>query len=340
MSLRRLDTAAVPQIRVSSGSAIVLGLVGGVLNAKPTTVYLLTYIEGRCAANCGFCSQAKNSRSRADMLSRVAWPVFATKEVMRKLTTAIQKGEIRRVCIQALNYPAVLEDLLVLVEEIKLQGIGVPVSVSCQPLSREGMAELAEAGVERIGVPLDAATKDVFDRVKGASADGPYDWDRQRRALLEAVEVFGKGRVSTHLIVGLGETEREMVEAVQWCIDNSVYPALFAFTPIRGTALEHVRPPSIDQYRRVQLARYLMVQGITGVERMSFDENGRIVDFGVSQKQLENAIRGGKPFVTSGCPNCNRPYYNEKPSGPLYNFPAQPTLHEIIEVKRQLKARH
>ncbi len=315
-----------------------LGLLEGVLNAKPTTTYLLTYIEGRCTANCGFCSQARTSRSRVDMLSRVAWPVFSTKGVMRKLAAAAQKRKIKRVCIQALNYPAVLEDLLALVKKIKHQGIGVPVSVSCQPLGREGMKKLAKAGVERIGVPLDAATKDVFDRVKGASADGPYDWDIQHRALLEAVEVFGEDRVSTHLIVGLGETEKEMVEAFQWCIDNGVYPALFAFTPVRGTALEHVHPPSIDQYRRVQLARYLMVRGTTRVERMRFDDNGCIVDFGASPKQLANAIRGGKPFVTSGCPGCNRPYYNEKPSGPLYNFPAQPTPQEIEEIEQRLES--
>ncbi|MFQ6068242.1 MAG: radical SAM protein [Candidatus Bathyarchaeia archaeon] len=323
-------------IRVSSGTAIALGLIDGFLNAKPTTAYLLTYIEGKCTANCGFCSQAKSSKSRADMLSRVAWPVFATKQVVSKLATAVQRGEIKRVCIQALNYPTVLEDLLALVKEIKLQGTKVPISISCQPLSRKAMRKLADAGVERVGISLDAATKDVFNRVKGSAANGPYEWNRQRDALLEAVEVFGKRKVSTHLIVGLGETEEEMIKTIQWCVDNNIYPALFSFTPILGTALEHKRSPTISHYRRIQLARYLIVQGKTRFEKMNFNEKSCIVDFGVSQEQLETAIRSGTPFLTSGCPNCNRPYYNEKPSGPLYNFPIQPTLQNIGEIKQQL----
>jgi len=325
-------------VRVSSGSAIVLDLIEGFLDAQPTTAYLLTYIEGKCTANCGFCSQAKSSKSRADMLSRVTWPIFKTKKVILKLAAAAQRGEIRRVCIQALNYPEVLEDLLVLVKEIKAQGAEVPISVSCQPLHEEEMEKLAEAGVERVGISLDAATKDVFDQIKGVFAGGPYDWDRQRDALLEAVEVFGKGKVSTHLIAGLGETEREMIGTIQWCVDNNIYPALFSFTPIPGTTLEHNCPPTISHYRRIQLARYLIVQRKTRFEKMRFNEKGRIVDFGVSQEQLKSAIRSGAPFLTSGCPNCNRPYYNEKPSGPIYNFPIQPTPKTIREIEQQLKS--
>lgn len=328
---------SIEVIRVSSGSAIVLDLIEGILRAKPTTAYLLTYLEGKCTANCGFCSQAESSKSRADMLSRVAWPVFATKEVVLKLATATQRG-IRRVCIQALNYPEVLEDLLALVKKIRLQGIKVPISVSCQPLDKEEMKKLAKAGVERIGISLDAATKNVFDRVKGSSAGGPYDWDKHHDALSEAVDVFGKGNVSTHLIVGLGETEEDMIKAFQWCVDNNIYPALFSFTPILGTTLEHNSSPTISHYRRIQLARYLIVQGKTRFEKIGFNEKSYIIDFGVPQDQLDRTIQSGKPFLTSGCPNCNRPYYNEKPSGPIYNFPIQPTPQEIREIEQQFKS--
>ncbi|MFW6117673.1 MAG: radical SAM protein, partial [Thermoproteota archaeon] len=63
------------KIRVSLGSAIVLNLLNGPLDVPPTTAYLLTYKEGKCTANCGFCPQARSSDGRSDMLSRVSWPV-------------------------------------------------------------------------------------------------------------------------------------------------------------------------------------------------------------------------------------------------------------------------
>jgi biotin synthase-related radical SAM superfamily protein len=328
--------AIPPRIRVSSGSAIVLNLIEGFLTARPTTAYLLTYRKGKCTANCGFCSQARESRSRADLLSRVTWPVFASEDVVFRLPSAVREGKTKRICIQALNYPTVLDDICALVHELTLQGVDAPISVSCQPLDVEEMRRLREVGVERLGIALDAATEAVFDHVKGCSAAGPYDWHRQHEVLVHAVEVFGDWRVSTHLIVGLGETEKDMVETLQWCVDNRICPGLFAFTPIPGTALENNPPPAIGQYRRIQLARYLIVERSTRFERIKFDEKGRIDKFGVSSTTLEDAIRGGRPFMTSGCPHCNRPYYNEKPSGPLYNFPTQPAPRQIREIGRQL----
>ena len=327
------------RIRVSTGSAIVLELVQGKLDAKPTTVYLLTYRKGKCLANCGFCPQAMMSRGRADMLSRVTWPPFPTRQVLLGIELAAKTGAIKRVCIQALNYPRVFEDVLNLAEEI-MSRVEVLLSISCQPLNREKMEKLAEAGVNRISIALDAATEEIFDKIKGRLAGGPYLWDEQRQALREAVKIFGEGSVSTHLIVGLGETEREMVQTIQWCVDLGVYPGLFAFTPIPGTFLENNPQPSLSQYRRIQIVHYLITCGKTRYEKMIFDGDDRLVDFDVSEEELMQVIRTGKPFVTSGCPGCNRPYYNEKPEGPLYNYPRQPLPEEIAEIERQIGILH
>ena len=123
-------------------------------------------------------------------------------------------------------------------KEIKKEA-DVPVSVSCQPLKKENIQLLAKAGVDRLGIALDAATEILFEKVKGKDAGSSYSWENQFNMLSEAISVFGKGNVSTHVIVGLGETEKEAVKIIQRCVDMGVLPALFAFTPIRGTALEN-----------------------------------------------------------------------------------------------------
>jgi biotin synthase-related radical SAM superfamily protein len=324
------------RIRVSVGSAMVLGLLNGILDAAPTTVYLLTYREGKCLANCGFCPQARKSSSRADMLARVTWPTFSTELVIKKILRSAEKGDIQRVCIQALNYTEVFDDVLNLAKAIHLSS-NVPISVSCQPLNKSQMKELVRAGVNRVSIALDAATEELFDKVKGSLAQGPYTWQQNRKALGEAVEVFGKNQVSTHLIVGLGETEKEMIEVIQWCMDFCVYPSLFAFTPIPGTMLESIPQPPIQVYRRVQLARYLLVQGKTRSENMSFDPEGHIIDFGVPRPLLRSVVENGIAFQTSGCPGCNRPYYNESPSGPIYNYPRKLKQNELAKVEKQLE---
>jgi biotin synthase-related radical SAM superfamily protein len=323
------------QIRVSVGTAIVLGLLEGKLDAAPTTAYLMTYNADKCTANCGFCPQARTSQSNAELLSRVTWPAFTTKNVLKKITNATQHRKIKRVCIQALNYPQVFTHLAALITAIK-QHATIPVSVSCQPLNKENTRRLAEAGADRIGIALDAATEKLFNQIKGAKANGPYRWNQQFTQLRQAVNLFGKGNVSTHLIIGLGETEKEAVNLIQQSVNTGVLPALFAFTPIRGTTLENKPQPTLASYRRIQLARCLITNRHATLTDMHFDTNGKITNFGINKAQLTQIVESGKPFLTSGCPDCNRPFYNEKPSGPIYNYPRNPKPEEISTIKQQL----
>ncbi len=322
-------------IRVSLGTAIVLGLLEGKLDAEPTTAYLMTYKLGKCTSNCGFCSQAKASKSNSELLSRVSWPTFPVKSVLTALSEAEKKGKFGRICIQALDYPKVFSHLEALVKEIKKQLV-VPVSISCQPLNTQNIELLKKAGADRLGISLDGATEIIFDMVKGESAGNSYSWQNQFKLLKEAISFFGQGNVSTHVIVGLGETEKEVVQVVQRCVDMGVLPALFAFTPVRGTALEDNSPPKLESYRRLQLARYLISHGKSRVEAMQFDVEGKIATYGLSNEVLDQIVESGLPFQTSGCPDCNRPYYNEKPSGPIYNYPKKLQKEEIGKIKKLL----
>ena len=329
------DASLSENIRVSAGSAMVLGLLKGKIDAKPTTIYLLMCRNEKCSANCGFCPQARKNKGRADMLSRVTWPTFATRRVVDGIARSVTEDAAKRVCIQSLNYPEVFDDLLLLVKEIKSK-VTVPISVSCKPLNPKKVKALAEAGVNRISIVLDAATEEIFDNVKGQHIGGPYKWEKQREALKDAVKVFGEGSVSTHLIVGLGETEKDLCEVIQWCVDSGVYPGLFAFTPIPGTAFENNPPPILSSYRRVQVAHYLLTHKKTRLENIEFDNSGCVKNFGISKEQLLDIIDFGEPFLTSGCPGCNRPYYNERPGGPLYNYPRQLRSEEILAAKKML----
>jgi biotin synthase-related radical SAM superfamily protein len=322
------------KVRVSVGSAIVLGLLKGRLDALPTTVYMLTYKRGKCSASCTFCPQSKTSSGRADMLSRVIWPAFPTPKVIARITGSFEKGNILRVCIQALNYSNVQRDLTNIAKLIRVS-CKIPISVSCQPLTRQQMKVLAKAGVNRVSVALDAATNELFDRVKGASVGGPYRWESHMVALKEAVEIFGRNNVSTHLIAGLGEQEEDFVKLVQECVDMGVYPALFAFTPAPGTIMENSSSPSVDYYRRLQLAQFIITHGLSRYEKMEF-RKGCLVDFGLQKARLVRIIETGEPFRTSGCSGCNRPYYNERPSGPIYNYPRKLTKAEVQEIEKVL----
>lgn len=322
-------------VRVSLGSAMMLGLVEGIIDAMPSTVYLLTYHRGRCIANCGFCPQARQSRGRMDLLSRVTWPRFLTESVVSKVGQIAPRGFLKRLCIQAVNYRGVFKDIVCLVNALKTE-TNIPISVCCQPVNVEHINELVKTGIDRMGIPIDAATEKIFDKVKGREVDGPYSWKRQIEVLEEALKILGKGRVSTHLIVGLGENDEEMVHIVQLLTDMGVYPSLFAFTPIPGTNLERRGRPQVDRYRRIQLAHHLVTRGLMRYEDIRFSMSGAITDLGLPEEELRHLVLSGKPFLTSGCPSCNRPFYNESPSGPIYNYPRKLSVEEVSDARKQV----
>lgn len=313
------------KIRLSLATADAIGLV----HAKRddlNTVYLMTYTEGGCAANCAFCSQAKESGSDRERLSRIMWPQYPTIEILRALKM-LKNTELKRICLQVINYPGFVEDTVSIVRAL-VSNSPLPISVDICPVPRGVFEKLKSAGVDRVGVPLDASTPELFDLIKGSGVGALYDWETHMEAIRDALQIFGGRKVLTNIIVGLGETEREAVEVIQHLHDLGVEVALFAFTPLRGTPMADRGQPPIDSYRRVQLARWLIAGNESRSDFMKFDDSDRLIALG-SNRPLRDLIGGGEPFQTSGCPGCNRPYYNERPGRALYNYHRRVTQEEL-----------
>lgn len=79
------------------------------------------------------------------------------------------------------------------------------------------------------------------------------------------------------------------------------------------------------------------------VRRMRFDVSGRLVDYGVDKRTLNEVIQSGKPFQTSGCPGrqddvsaCNRPYGDSMPAD-IRLFPFALVTGDVDRVRRQMQ---
>ncbi|ASJ07764.1 biotin synthase [Thermococcus siculi] len=300
-------------VRVSYGTAIAMGLIRAKMLARPTTAYMMTHWPGRCRNNCAFCVQARESRADLEKLSRVTWPAFELEKVLE----ALPNGNFARICLQTIDYPGMIEDVLDLLRE--LQPLGLPVSVSITPVDRETLEEFKSLGVDYIGVGLDVASERLYPRIK----DSLYSWDDMWRFARDVLDVFGPGRAFVHIIVGLGETDRELVESIEAAYSMGAWVSLFAFTPVKGTGMEDAKPPSLERYRRIQIAHHLIKEGIAKPEDFEFDDEGFLVGFGIPKEELLRLVPPDV-FSTHGCPGCNRPYYNERPRKEPYNFPARP----------------
>ncbi|MCK4584183.1 radical SAM protein [candidate division WOR-3 bacterium] len=328
-------------IKTSMAAAMTLGLKPGRFyrNAKLYCINLLeTYNDG-CLARCAYCGLNKIRPGRYEKKSfiRVDWPIYPTPEVVKRMEE--KKNDIKRVCISMITHRRAQEDLIAVTERIR-EAMDIPISALITPtlLSRDDLADMKNAGVDRLGIAIDLATEELFEKYRGPV----HKWEKYWTLFEDGLEIFGERMVGSHFLVGMGETEKEMTDAIQRVYDIGGLTHLFSFFPEENSELANHPQPPIDQYRRIQIARYLIDEGLSKSSLMEFDKSERIVNFGVSKDDLEEIIDCGIPFMTSGClaedgtVACNRPFANSLPGPDFRNFPFIPTPSDVERVRKEL----
>lgn len=300
-------------LKLSIGTAAALGLAHLKTDALPTTAYLMDP-GGRCSYNCSFCAQARCAQSDDSKLSRVIWREYPIDVVMEGLKKAVASGQIKRTCVQVTLSPGSFERTLTIVKAVS-STVDVPMSVSTNIQNEEQVHALFEAGAARVSIALDAATEPLHQEIKNSMWHFKID-------LLKRMAQRYPGGITTHFIVGLGESEKEVLTAIDDMYASKVTVGLFAFTPVKGTAMADVPPPSAGQYRRVQLANWLLKTHQVSLDQLIFNDEGQLVKIDADTDKLLSLAQKGVAFQTAGCVNCNRPFYNENPGhGVMYNYP-------------------
>jgi biotin synthase len=307
------------KIGISCGSLEVLKS-GKTREDSPKTLYLLTL--GKCENNCSFCSQARESKTNNLYLSRIIWPPIEENKLFNLL---MENGKFfKRICIQVTKSYLWKEFTKELI--IKLKNFNMPISLSAPIENLNEIDEFLNLGVENINISLDVASPRLFEKLKEKSFN-------ERTNLLILAGRKYKKRITSHIIIGLGEEENEALEIIDKLIEENINIALFAFTPIPGTRLENLPPPDYLKYRKIQIISYLLKRKLIKFSDLRF-KNGELI---IEEWWLNLA----KPyfneiFLTSGCHNCNRPYYNESPKITPYNFPRPIRREELKEIWRIL----
>ncbi len=288
-------------MRLSYGSARFLNLIssGPLLNME--TIY--TMFGERCTFDCAYCTQSRTSKASGALLSRVIWPEFE----MGKIVDSVERSHgVKRICLQVVSSKSSKEEAFDFIDRIKK--FGIPISASVRITSFDEAQLWFDRGIERLGMATDVVNEKFYELYRGGSF-------KKHVELLEKVSKAFQHRITTHVIVGLGESEKETVEFIQQMHDIGVSIGLFAFTPVKGTKLEDRKDPPFESYRRIQISHYLIKNDLLRANNFKFSEEGVIVGYGIDLIDIPK-----EAFQTSGCPNCTRPYYNEKPGKELYNF--------------------
>jgi biotin synthase-related radical SAM superfamily protein len=340
---------------------------------------LLTYDEG-CLGKCAYCGiagsrQADKGQSAKKTFIRVKWPVYRLDDVLAALKA--NESGFERICLSMITHADAVRDTITISKKIK-QFSNLPLSLLITPSlikSPETLRQFKEAGAQMAGIAIDASTKDLFEKYRGAGVGGPHKWQKYWEVLKWAVDVFGRFQAGIHLIVGLGETEEEAVKIIYNAHLAGAKTHLFSFYPEPASELEDLERPELVSYRKIQIARYLINEKGLDIAKIRFDRNGgetssetgsgnsgrtisrtgsgnsggtisktgrgRILSF---DYDLREVVEEGYAFMTSGCPcssdsrisACNRPFANERPSETFRNYPYLPNEEDKKTIISQM----
>ncbi|WP_298796859.1 MSMEG_0568 family radical SAM protein [Pseudonocardia sp. 73-21] len=208
---------------------------------------------------CGFCgiglslaSGATIAKKTPEMLAEVA---IAAKEldgaVDATLTTGSSVAPDRGALYVAKCGQAVKE------------AAGLPVEIQFEPpRDLSVIDQVHDMGVDALGIHIETFDPAVLAKV----APGKFRTGIETyfRTWEHAVKVFGEGRVSTYVILGMGEDPQLTIDACKRAVDIGVYPFVVPLRPVAGSLMEDVPAPSREYtepiYRKV--AGFLAERGL------------------------------------------------------------------------------
>lgn len=197
-------------------------------------------VSERCIYDCKFCA-----------VPRLHGGVKSKETVLQMVEEAASTGRMRAISLtsgveasprhEAERVAGIVRDL---------SSFGVPIGVSVSPFPGVNRI-LKDAGAAEVKYNLECVDRDLFGQVcPGISFAEIMD------ALVEAVGVFGKNRVFTNIIVGLGESDEALKKSIDELTEKGIIPVLRAVYPhpLRVQELRMERP---SEERLLSLARHL-----------------------------------------------------------------------------------
>jgi biotin synthase-related radical SAM superfamily protein len=204
----------------------------------PEQAYLT--VSERCIYDCKFCAVPK-----------LQGGVKTLSEVTKLVEEAQETGHLKAISLTsgvAVSPEHEVAKVARMAEE--LQRFGVPIGISVCPTPGANRI-LRRAGAVEVKYNLETPDPDIFARVcPGLSFQAIME------ALAEATLFFGRNRVYSNIIVGLGESDSTLRESIDRLAEMGVMPILRAVYPhpLRMGETEMTRP-SVE--RLLSLSHYL-----------------------------------------------------------------------------------
>lgn len=333
-------------VRISYASALALRFRSGRFT-RPFAFgginLLLSYDRG-CLSDCGYCGLARNRPGDYERKSfiRVEWPLVRTEELIDRLVE--HEPSLTRLCISMVTHGRAYPDTLAISRRITAR-VSTPLSLLVAPptLNERRLQAFKDAGADMIGIGLDAVTEKLFVSLRTDVPKGGLKWSQYWRIVDSARKIFGPWKVNCHTLVGLGESDADLMAIFASLLERQIFSYLFCFNPEPDSRMGTVAKTPLRRWRRIQLAKFLLEERGLDPAAFAFDDDGALAAIRAPRSLVEEVIADGHAFMTNGCPSsggqpgCTRPMGSWRPSESPRDFPWRPSAAEIAEIRRVLE---
>jgi lipoate synthase len=162
-------------------------------------------LDTRCIYHCRFCT----SPALDQRLTKGLDPDKVVTMVLR----AAERRDMKAVALTSAvvkDPQSTVDQLAYVISKVREKLPDIPIGVEPYIDRPEQVDQLKEAGADEIKLNIETFDREIFEKVCGEQ-----DLDRILGMIAYAVKVFGRGKVTSNIIVGMGESDANVLDGVE-----------------------------------------------------------------------------------------------------------------------------
>ncbi|MBI0583140.1 MAG: radical SAM protein [Methanomassiliicoccus sp.] len=163
-------------------------------------------LDTECIYHCRFCTSPSLDR-------RITKGLDPDRVVAMILKAAEEREDMGAVAVTSAvvkDPQSTVDKLAYVLAKVRSKLPSIPIGVEPYIDNLAQVDQLKRAGADEIKLNIETFDRDIFQKVCGEQ-----DLDRILDAIEHAVKVFGRGKVTSNIIVGMGETDENVLEGVE-----------------------------------------------------------------------------------------------------------------------------
>ncbi|MCL2607285.1 MAG: radical SAM protein [Methanomassiliicoccaceae archaeon] len=162
-------------------------------------------LDQRCKYNCKFCT--------SPLLKEDVTKTLTDEKIVEMIRNATEEQNVLSVALTsgvAESVNDTVDRMVSCVKAIRGEFPKIPIGVEPYADSEVQIKKLKDAGATEMKINLETPRKDIFEMICPE-----LNYDRILKMLRYSVEIFGRGKVTTNLITGIGETDDDLAECME-----------------------------------------------------------------------------------------------------------------------------